>query len=166
MPRIIHICILLISALFASCTDLKTNEENHGLSYIPRSQFTYRGVVDRSIKLNFIKDPQNPGRITAMVQTEYDYNDFLNFEWKLGEGVSLKEGQLTGQINSLKKNQPVKFEILVNGFDTDTKRFVRFEILGSNPQKRIFVDGIASSQSEKSFEKIVQEIEEFRKYNQ
>lgn len=162
MPAIIFITLLL--SLLTSCYD-EQPQNKHGLSTVPLSQFTYRGVVDRSLHLKFEVDRADITKITARVEAQYDYDFPLNYEWKVSEGVSVKSGDLKGQIAHLRKGAPIEIELSVSGFSKDVARFVRFEVLGTNPQKRAFVDGIVNSQ-DKSFEKIVQEIEEYKKSNQ
>lgn len=159
MPAIIVISFLTL--ILFSCYDEQPSNK-HGLSSVPQTQFTYRGVVDRTINLKFRIEKGGVSKLIAQVETQYDYNFPLNFEWKLGEGVQISSGSLTGQIQSLKKNAPQEIELEVIGFTGDTTRFVRFEVIGTNPEKRAFADGIINS-NDKSFEKIVQEIEEFKK---
>lgn len=161
MPRII--LILLLVSLLTGCYDDQPSNK-HGLSTVPLTQFTYRGVVDRTIKLNFKVEKGSVSKLIARIETEYDYNFPLNYEWKLGEGVQVSSGELKGQISSMQKNSLLEIELEVTGFSGDIARFVRFEVIGSNTEKRAFADGILSSQ-DKSFEKIVQEIEEYKKSN-
>jgi len=163
MPRII-ILISLLAALLTGCYDEQPSQK-HGLSKVPLTQFTYRGVVDRTIKLNFKIEKGGVSKLIARIETEYDYSFPLNYEWKLGEGVQVSSGALKGQISSMQKNSPLEIELEVTGFSGDVARFARFEILGSNADKRAFADGILSSQ-DKSFEKTVQEIEEYKKSNE
>lgn len=166
MPRIKFIFSILLFFLFSGCFDQK-KQIKHGLSTIPVSQFTYRGVVERTIKLTFSVDKGETSKIIARIETEYDYNYPLRFQWKLGQHIQLVNGsQLQGEIAQMRKNAPLEFEIAVTGFNSETPRFIKFEVIGSNPQKRIFADGLVSSKPEKSFEKIVQEIETYKKENQ
>lgn len=161
MPAII---LVLLLSLLTGCYD-EPPQNKHGLSVIPLTKFTYRGVVDRTIQLNFKVEKGETTKLIARVETQYDYNFPLNYEWKLGEGISLSSGDLKGQIEKMQKDTPLEIELNVTGFNADVARFVRFEILGTNPQKRAFVDGIINSQ-DKSFEKIVQEVELYKKSNQ
>lgn len=161
MPAII---LAVLLSLLTGCYDDQSLSQ-HGLSNIPISQFTYRGVVDRTIQLHFNVDRGEITKITARIETQYDYDFPLNYEWKLGQGVSISSGDLKGQIEKMQKGQPLEIELAVTGFSKEESRFIRFEVLGTNPQKRAFVDGIVSSQ-EKSFEKIVQEVEAYKKSNQ
>lgn len=161
MPRIIFATLLL--SLLTGCYDEQT-QNKHGLSMIPQSQFTYRGVVDRTIQLQFKTEKGQITKLIARVETQYDYNHPLQYEWKLGEGVQVSSGKLKDQIEKMQKETPLEIELNVTGFTGDVARFVRFEILGTNPNKRAFADGIINSQ-DKSFEKIVQEIENYKKNN-
>lgn len=162
MPRIILAFFLL--SLLTGCYD-EQPQNKHGLSNVPLSQFTYRGIVDRSIQLQFKVEKGDVTKLIARIESQSDYDFPLNYEWKLGEGVTVNSGNLTGQIEKMKKGSALEIELNVNGFSSDARRFVRFEVLGTNPQKRAFADGIVSSQ-DKSFEKIVQEIEQYKKSNQ
>ena len=90
----------------------------------------------------------------------YDYNHPFQYKWKLGPNVKLQKGySLTGSFPSIKKDTPVEITISVDQFQASDARFVRFEVFGTDPNKRIFSDGIISSQQENSFESIVQEVE-------
>lgn len=161
MPRIILITLLF--SLLTGCYDDQPSNK-HGLSTVPLTQFTYRGVVDRTIKLTFKVEKGSVSKLIARIETEYDYNFPLNYEWKLGEGVQISSGERQGQISSMQKDSALEIELEVTGFNGDIARFVRFEVIGTNSTKRAFADGILSSQ-DKSFEKIVQEIEEYKKSN-
>lgn len=159
MPAIVLLALFM--TLLSGCYD-EQPANKHGLSSVPTTQFTYRGVVDRTIKLNFKVEKGGVSKLIARIETQYDYNFPLNYEWKLGEGVELSRGSLKGQLSGMKKDSPVELELEVIGFTGDIARFVRFEVIGTNPEKRAFADGILNSH-DKSFEKIVQEIEEYKK---
>lgn len=161
MPAII---LVLFLSLLTSCYEDQP-QNKHGLSNVPLTKFTYRGVVERTIQLKFKVEKGETSKLIARVETQYDYDFPLNYEWKLGEGVSVSDGNLKGQIEKMQKNTPLEIELNVTGFNGDVARFVRFEILGTNPQKRAFADGIINS-TDKSFEKIVQEVELYKKSNQ
>ena len=123
------------------------------------------GLVERSIKLKFQTQQDDISVITAIIETEFDYDYPVNYQWRLGEFLQPENVQdLTGQISSLQKNHPVKIKLNVKGFNIDAvARFVRFEAYGTNPKHRIFTDGVVSSQKNNSFESIVQEVELYKK---
>ena len=161
MPAII---LVLVLSFLTGCYDDQPQNQ-HGLSNVPLTKFTYRGIVERTIKLSFTVEKGEITKLIARIETQYDYDFPLNYEWKLGEGVSVSRGGLSGQIEKMQKNTPLEIELNVTGFKGDIARFVRFEVLGTNPQKRVFADGIINSQ-DKSFEKIVQEVELYKQSNQ
>ncbi|MFN3453967.1 MAG: hypothetical protein ACK41T_03340 [Pseudobdellovibrio sp.] len=163
MPTIKILFSILLTLSFTSCFEGKS--KNHGLTPFSKSQFSYNGVVEKSIQLKFTVTKESSTYITATVQTDYDYEHSLKYDWKLGENVSLLVGEKTGILTGLKKGVPVHIQIQVKGFDADTPRFVRFEVLGLNQERRIYADGVLSSNVQKSFEHTVQEIEAYKKEN-
>jgi hypothetical protein len=162
MSRALGPLIILILCL-TSCFE-RTTKSSHGLSFIPRTQFSYRGAVDRSIKLKFNVEKSDISEITAMAQLPENYEGDIKFKWFLGEGVLLEEGLLENKIVNLKKSKVVA-QIKVKGFTKEFLRHIRFEIHSDNSKRKIFADGIVSSQQENSFEEIVKEIENYKKEN-
>jgi len=162
MPRIITL-LIMTSLGFTGCLIESKSKNMHGLSSFNHSQFTYRGLAERSIQLKFKVNKNQISTVTAVIETDYDYNYPVNIEWKLGQFIQLNEGQLKQTIPFLKKNQPVSFVLKIEGFNSSENKFIRFEALGTHPHRRIFTDGIVSSQIENSFEKIVQEVEAYKK---
>lgn len=160
-PRLFLILSLSLAAL--SCK--KTETYSHGLKNISVSSYTYKGLVEKSIQLKFKSSGSNPTTITAEVEIPFNYQYPLKYEWKLGEDVTLSQGQLKGEVTSLEQNKKVEISIDVNGFKSDKPRFVRFEIMGTNPKRKIYADGIYSSDVSSSFESIVQEVENYKKYH-
>ncbi len=163
MSAINQIFLYLSSVLFIfGCTE-KKNTVSRELSPVTNSQFSYMGPVERTIdlKLELNKAKFNhSATLRAVVSLPYDYNHPLQYQWKLGPHVQLqKSSQLSGTISSIKKDTPVEIMISVDQFQSDETRYVRFEIFGTAPNKRIFSDGIISSHQENSFESIVQEVE-------
>ena len=133
------------------------------MSPVSTSQYSYMGPVERSIDLKLILSKaklDSSATIRAVVNLPYDYRHSLQYKWKLGQNVKIKKGQnLTGSISLIKKNTPVEISITVDQFQAADVRFVRFEIFGTDPNRRIFSDGIVSSHQESAFESIVQEVE-------
>jgi len=152
--------LFTISLLSIGCFEEKTTE-NHSLR-LHQSQFGYKGAVDRSIGLKFFVRKNTVSEISARVQIPSDYPGTLTYKWMLGEGVKITEGTQTGQVNS-ENQKEISISIKVAGFTTPPQKFVRFEIISDNPQRRLFVDGLVSSDQENSFEQIVKEVEEYKK---
>ena len=158
------ILIFNLNILIFGCTEKKKDLSSHGLSPISTSQYSYMGPVERTIDLKLILNKaqfDSSAEIHAVVSLPYDYNQPLEYKWKLGQNVKIQKGfPLSGRISSLKKNKPVEIIITVDQFHaTADTRFVRFEVFGTDPNKRIFSDGLVSSHQEKAFESIVQEVE-------
>lgn len=156
------ISILVLSSTIYSCTEKKKDMQSRGMGPTT-SQYSYMGPVERTIDLKLLLNKakfDSSGTIRAVVSLPYDYNHPLQYKWKLGQNVKLQKGyDLTGTIPSIKKNTPVEITISVDQFQAEDTRFVRFEVFGTDPNKRIFSDGIVSSHQENSFESIVQEVE-------
>ncbi len=155
--------ILLLSFAVLSCKE--TVQNPHGLKNIPISAYTYKGLVEKSIQLKFKSSGSSTTTITAEVEIPFNYKSPLRYQWKLGDQVVLSNGQLKGEVTSLEQNKIVEISIDVTGFKSDTARFIRFEIIGTNPQRKIYADGIYSSDVSSSFESIVREVENYKSYH-
>lgn len=154
--------LLLIAFLTAVGCTQKKDIAVHGMSSAPTTQYSYMGAAERILKLKFDVSKSrfnNKATLKAIVSLPFDYNSPLEYKWKLGEKVVLKSGELTGSVSALVKNIPIEISIDIDNFDSRQNRFVRFEIIGSDPNRRIFTDGIISSHQENSFESVVQELE-------
>ncbi len=160
-PRLLTLLLLFFAIL--SCK--KTVQNSHGLKNIPVSAYTYKGLVEKSIQLKFKSSDSSTTTITAEVEIPFNYQYPLKYQWKLGDQVVLSNGQLKGEVISLEQNKKVEISIDVTGFKSGVARFVRFEIMGTNPQRKIYADGIYSSDVSSSFESIVQEVENYKSYH-
>lgn len=158
MSAINNLLLLVFVLTLASCTPRKSVSDAPPLD-IPEKGLSYMGAIERSIGLKLSLDKSKISFIKASISVPYNYNSPLQYKWKLGPNVTLHQGLLSGSIASLQKGQTVDVIISIKNFDSDENRFVRFEVFGTDPQKRIFSDGIVSSQQENSFESIVQEVE-------
>jgi hypothetical protein len=153
--------LFLISILiFSSCTQKK---DRSGLRFIPRTEFGYRGAIDRTIQLKFNVNQSDVSEVSAVVQAPENYKGTLNFKWSLGDGVQLESGKTDGQIKIEKSK--IVLQIKVKNFTSEKLKHIRFEISGDHAGRRIFADGIISSQQKNSFEDIVKEIETYKKDN-
>ena len=157
------ISILALSSMIYSCTEKKKDMQSRGMIPATTTQYSYMGPVERTIDLKLLLSKaklDSSGIIRAIVSLPYDYNSPLQYKWKLGQNVKLQKGySLTGSIPSIKKDTPVEITISVDQLQATEARFVRFEVFGTDPNKRIFSDGIVSSHQENAFEAIVQEVE-------
>lgn len=160
-PRFL-IAFLIIFFIF-SCKENK--KASHGLKNVPVSAYTYKGLVEKTIQLKFKSFGTSPTTIIAEVEIPYNYQYPLTYEWKLGDQVKLSSGQIKGEVALLQQNKKIEISIDVTGFKSDATRFIRFEIMGTNSQRKIYADGIYSSDITSSFESIVQEVENYKKHN-
>jgi hypothetical protein len=162
---------LIFTSLFfvfgSSCTRFIQNFDDHQnlSSQIPTSEMTYRGLVKRNIGLKFNVEKTDKTEITAQIELPQNYSEPLNYKWMLGKDVTLEYGNLSGEITNYEKNKPLFLKIIVQGFNNQTTKHIRFEIESKKMQQRIFADGIVSNHTENSFEKIVQEVEQYKKEN-
>lgn len=131
-----------------------------------QSNFTSKGVVDRTIqlKLNFDKAESNSEKvqISADVSLPFDFNDKLFFRWKLSQDVFLVDGEITGQLVGLKANEVRNISISVTGFSRENNHHVGFQIYGIKNGKTIFADALVASDLENTFENTVQNVEKIK----
>ena len=114
-----------------------------------QSQFTSKGVVNRVIqlKLNYEEVKLNSERagVFAEIKMPFDFSDKLYFKWKLGQDVILAEGELTGEINGLLKDEAKKIFLTVTGFSKENNHHIGFEIYGVKNGNRIYGDALIAS---------------------
>lgn len=166
------IFISTIAVIISACCGfifISTSQADNeiGATRVPTSDFTGYGPVDRIIKLKIsesevAKDDQQPVLIKAHFSMPFDYDEDLEYKWILSENVHLKEGPITGIVNHLKGKSAKTVEISVTGFSSTENRQVVFQISGQKNGRRIFADGIISSQKENTFEDIVQHVEKIK----
>jgi len=132
------------------------------------SQYSSHGVVDRIVDLKINtkviqKDGKNVTEVVAFVSLPFDFAGQLQYKWTLGQNITLVEGALTGSSqDQFQREVPQQIKITVSGFDPSQLRHIGFEILGDKNGRRIFADGLISSQKENSFEDVVQHVEKIK----
>lgn len=132
---------------------------------IPVSQYTSRGMVDRIIGLkintkSIRKIDSFATEIIAYVSMPFDFDGSLNYKWTLGQDVHLVQGNLTGTTESGFHREIFKeIKIIVTGYDSNFLRHIGFEVWGEKNGRRLYADGLISSQKDSSFEDIVQHVE-------
>lgn len=131
-----------------------------------QSKFSSKGVVDRIIQLNINSTQVNlnseKAEISAEISMPFDFNDKLFFRWKLGQDVVLASGEISGEINSLLKNETKKIMISVTGFSKENNHQIGFEIYGVKNGKKIFGDAMIASDIDSTFENTVQNVEKIK----
>ena len=131
-----------------------------------QSEFSGHGVVNRIIrlKLNFenAKSDSEQVAVTAQISMPFEYTDKLFFKWKLGENVVLASGQLTGEVNSVLKDEKKTITIFVTGFSKEINHHIGFEVSGIKNGKTIFADALIASDLENTFENTVRQVEKIK----
>ena len=124
------------------------------------------GVVNRIIqlKLKFTEAKLNSEKVkvTAEVSMPFDFSEKLYFKWKLGPDVVLAEGELTGSIDGVLKNEVKKVTFTVTGFSKENNHQIGFEIYGIKKGKNVYGDALIASDLENTFENIVQNVEKIK----
>ena len=168
-----YVLIILLLLIFGVVGHYSKNlDVSSQSSKTPRflqSQFSSKGVVDRVIqlKLNFetVQSNSEMAEVVAHVQMPFDFKDKLYFKWKLGEGVVLSVGELSGELNGLLKNEPKKIYLKVTGFSQEINHQIGFEIFGIRNNKKIYADALVASNLESTFENTVQNVEKIKAEN-
>lgn len=132
----------------------------------PRSVFSSKGVVNRIIQVKLVHDHVATDAEKTTVRAEltmpFDFNNRLNYRWKLGENVILHEGSLTGELNNLPKGTTDSIQITVSGFSKENNHHIAFEIFGHESRRTISGDSLIASDPESTFEDIVQNVERIK----
>ena len=137
-------------------------------SEINVSQYTSRGIVDRIIGLKIkTKSVRNIGsnltEVIAFVSMPFDFEGALQYKWTLGQNVQLVEGSLDGTTSpNFRREASKEIKIIVSGYDPKELRHIGFEVWGDKNGRRLYADGLISSQKENSFEDIVQHVEKMK----
>lgn len=152
--------IFIIALILSGCFNTETKKSD-ALKSISRSEFSYRGAVERSIDLKFNVKKLKISEITAKIKVPQNYNGRLNYKWIIGSGLQISTGIPEGSIE-ITNSKSAELKISVTGFDTEPTKHIRFEIIGEGSKQRIFADGIVSNNQENSFEEIVKEIENYK----
>lgn len=140
-------------------------------SFAPKfniSQYSSRGIIDRIVDLkiqtkSIQKNNAAATEVVAYVSLPFDFEGQLQYKWTLGQNVTLIAGTLTGASKEkFQREEPQQIKITVSGFDRSQLRHIGFEIFGEKNGRRIFADGLISSQKENSFEDVVQHVERIK----
>lgn len=142
-------------------------------NFIPHfniSQYSSRGPVDRIIHVEFktssvhkVGFSSGLSEVTAFVSMPFDFSGPLHYKWTLGQNVSVIDGTLEGDLaNGIKKDTTQKVKLIVQGFDQTELRHIGFEISADKNGRRLYAEGLISSQKENSFEDIVQHVEKMK----
>lgn len=134
---------------------------------VPTSDFSGYGPADRTFNIK-IKDSgaaKNENEVVIVktdVSLPFDFDQAAEYTWILADGVHLTEGDLSGKLVDFKAQAKKAVQIAVTGFTEKENRQIVFRIFAEKNGRRIFADGIISSQKENTFEDIVQNVEKIK----
>lgn len=135
------------------------------MTMIP-SIFASKGMGDKvlQVKMHFdeVKTDAESTSVYADFTLPFDFEGQLNYRFKLGEGVAVESGELTGTVNSLKANKAHSIVLKVKGFSKQQNHHVAFEIFGSKNGRKIYGDALLASDLENTFENTVQNVEKIK----
>ena len=149
-----------------ACYESKKNKLQNN-SFIPKSQFSIRGVSVDPLKIDFKPEyNKNETEVQFIISTQYNIEGPLFYTLQLGPDVEILSGQLNGKIINLSTNESQNITIKLKGFVKEFNRFIKIILFTEGSNRKVYSEGIFSTQNENSFEKIVQEVEEYKKENQ
>lgn len=158
-PQLFFYLFLIIGFSFYQYTKPAAQKRRSFAGGINISEYSSHGVVDRviSLKIETSETKNSQTDVVAIVTLPFDFENELHYKWTLRQDVVLKEGLLVGTTaKNSKKEIAEKIKISVQGYSPDKLRHIGFEIYGEKNGRRIFADGLISSQKNNSFEKTVQ----------
>lgn len=122
------------------------------------SQQIYQDYFDVRIKHDSIsKNAEGQSIVKAIVTAKKDLPAGLNYQWKLGEGVTSSSPHMNGQLGAIKNGEKQEISLSVYGFTKLSKKYLSFAIFGKIDQHDLHKENLSSSRPEDSFEYIVQQ---------
>ena len=144
----------------------KTSTSVRRKPFVLQSIFTSKGAATRIIQIDLqydsVKTHSEDVEIKAFVSMPFSYSPVLHYKWKLGEGVIVTNGSLTGQITNLVKGEPQLITLNVKGFGLESNHQVGFEVIGSQSAQKLYGDAMIASNLEDTFENTVQNVERLK----
>lgn len=83
----------------------------------------------------------------------------LHYQWVLPAGVNLLQGPLQDELPAMQAGESKIFNIKVNGFSKELKKYLSFEISGNANQFPVKQEVLVSSRIEDSLEYLIQQSE-------
>jgi hypothetical protein len=158
--------LLLITGAVGYWTYHKTSGTPKASPFILQSVFTSKGVTTRVIQIELkydsVKSHSEEVEIKALVSMPFNYSSTLNYKWKLGEGVSVTEGSVSGEIENLIKGEPRIVVLRVKGFGQESNHHIGFEVSGNRSDQVLYGDALIASDLENTFENTVQNVERLK----
>ena len=160
---VIFSLLILCAAAYWQLSPKVSDKKNY---FVLQSKFMSKSLTNRiiQVKLNFkeVATDSEKTEITAVISMPFDFNDKLYFKWKLGPAVVLSEGELSGEIQGLLKNDPKEITLKITGFSKEANHHIGFEIHATQNSKKIYGEAFAASDLENTFENTVQNVEKIK----
>ena len=163
---LICLSLLIVMGSVSYAVYRKTTQSSRPKPFLLQSVFTSKGVTTRIIQIELqyeqVKTHNEDIEIKAYVTMPFSYSSALNYKWKLGEGVSITEGALTGQLNNLVKGESQLITLRVKGFGQESNHQIGFEVIGERAEQKLYGDAMIASTLEDTFENTVQNVERLK----
>ncbi len=135
------------------------------MSYIP-SVFATKGLGDKILQVKIrhdnVEKNSETSEVIAEVSMPFAFNPSLNYRWKIGQGVEVIEGAVSGSIDGLQAKESKTVRLKVRGFSREENHHIGFEIYGKNSGRAIYGDALSASDKENTFENTVQNVERIK----
>ena len=139
--------------------------EPEPLKFLP-SVFATKGLGDKVLQVKIRHDDvstnSEESEIVAEVSMPFDFNSRLNYRWKIGEGVEILQGELSGFVDGLQAKDSKLVRLKVRGFSRQENHHIGFEIYGKSNGRAIYGDALSASDLENTFENTVQNVERIK----
>ena len=130
------------------------------------SLFATKGTGNQNlvVKLEYetVKSNDEAIEVIAHVSMPFDFPSELRYRWKLGDGVTIVEGENNGSIDGLVSGEEKIVKIRATGFSLQENHHIAFEIGGSFHQRYVHADALIASDPENTFENTVQNVERLK----
>ncbi len=135
------------------------------MAFVP-SVFATKGLGDKILQVKIRHDDveknSDSSEVVAEVSMPFAFNAGLNYRWKIGQGVEVIEGEVSGTIPGLQLNETKIIKLKVRGFSREENHHIGFEVYGKNNGRAIYGDALSASDKENTFENTVQNVERIK----
>lgn len=135
------------------------------MKFLP-SVFATKGLGDKILQVKIRHDDvstnSEESEVVAEVSMPFDFNSRLNYRWKIGQGVEVLQGDLSGFVDGLQAKDIKLVRLKVRGFSRQENHHLGFEIYGKSNGRAIYGDALSASDLENTFENTVQNVERIK----
>ena len=135
------------------------------MDYIP-SVFATKGLGDKILQVKISHEEvqlnSETSEVSVAVSLPYDFSEKLNYRWKIGQGVEVLTGDISGQVDGLMAGESKVLRLQVKGFSKQENHHIGFEIYGKKNGRSLYGDALSASDLESTFENTVQNVERIK----